>query len=320
MAGEYQARINRVVDYIENHLEDELSLEELSRVAAFSKYHFHRIFCGFTGETLFRFIQRLRLEKAATLLIADPERSITEIALSCGFSGSAPFARAFKEYFSCSASQWRREKSNISKEEGNPGKAEGAGIGYIQFQGRTLTWRMQVEKETRTVTVKELPEMTVAYIRYVGPYKGDGGLFTRLWTKLMTWAGPRNLVDPGKTQFLAIYHDNPDLTEDSKLRTSVCLSVPPDTEISGEVGKMTVPGGTYAMARFELGEKDYQQAWNWVYCDWLPQSGYLPDDRPAFEMFPQEGKASALDDDPDAASDCKKKTHTVDICIPVKPM
>ena len=62
---EYTARINRVLDYIEANIDTALSLETLAGVAHFSPFHFHRIFKAMTGETLNRFIQRIRVEKAA---------------------------------------------------------------------------------------------------------------------------------------------------------------------------------------------------------------------------------------------------------------
>jgi AraC family transcriptional regulator len=65
--NEYAARINTVIDYIERNLGKKLTLDELASVAKFSKFHFLRIFNAFNGETLFQFIQRLRLEKSALL-------------------------------------------------------------------------------------------------------------------------------------------------------------------------------------------------------------------------------------------------------------
>jgi AraC family transcriptional regulator len=63
--AEYLARIHRVTDYIERHLEERLTLERLAAVANFSPFHFHRVFTACVGESLYRFIHRLRLEKAA---------------------------------------------------------------------------------------------------------------------------------------------------------------------------------------------------------------------------------------------------------------
>ena len=85
---EYVSRINRVIDYIERNIDKELSLENLAKITNFSRFHFHRIFRAMVGETLNQFILRIRLEKAAARLIANPKKSITEIALDSGFSGS----------------------------------------------------------------------------------------------------------------------------------------------------------------------------------------------------------------------------------------
>ena len=90
---EYRARINRVIDFIESSIDRDLTLSELANVAGFSRYHFHRIFGGMVGETLYGFIQRLRLEKAAMKLIQNPRESVTSIAMECGFTNSSAFAR-----------------------------------------------------------------------------------------------------------------------------------------------------------------------------------------------------------------------------------
>jgi AraC family transcriptional regulator len=105
--AEYLARINRVMDHVERHIAEPLSLETLARVACFSPHHFHHIFGAMTGETLGGFVQRVRTEKAASLLVSHPRRSITYIALDCGFSGPSAFARQFRETFRVSASAWR---------------------------------------------------------------------------------------------------------------------------------------------------------------------------------------------------------------------
>jgi len=71
---------------------------------------------------------------------------------------------------------------------------------------------------------------------------------------------------------------------------------------------MTIAAGKYAMAHFELDASQYQQAWNFVFGKWLPDSGYQPDDRPSFELCLNNPK------------DHPEGKHIVDICIPVKPL
>ena len=89
---DYIARINKVIDFIDENICQELTLEKLAGVANFSPYHFHRIFGAIVGETLFQFIQRNRLQRAAWRLIEKPNKSITDIAYDYGFS-SRPLPR-----------------------------------------------------------------------------------------------------------------------------------------------------------------------------------------------------------------------------------
>jgi len=310
--NQYLSGINEVLDYIEKNIARSFTLDELASQAGFSKYHFHRIFYTYAGETLFQFIQRLRLEKSATLLLNEPGKPVTDIALECGFANSSSFAKSFKKHFGISATDWRNHKycnySNLGQLKSNSGEELPASLVYIEYINNTQLWRCVMENQTRTVEVTELPETTLAYVRYVGPYKGDGQLFERLYRQLFQWAGPRNLLNFPTTKSIIVYHDNPEVTEDEKLRVSVCITVPSGTAVEGEVGKMIIPAGRYALARFELGEKDYQAAWDWVFGAWLPESGYLPDDRPSFEMY---------HNDPNTHPEDKA---VVDICIPVKPV
>jgi AraC family transcriptional regulator len=313
---EYLHRINLVLDYIDQHIDQELSLEELSNVAAFSKYHFHRIFVVLIGETLFQYIRRIRLEKACFLLLSQTDFSITEIAFKTGFSTPSGFTRSFSEYYGSSPSQWRKDQlknnkvykqdSNMNQELRNFRKDTKKNYCYdiLQLSKR----RIEMNKNEHEVVVKECPEKTVAYVRYIGPYKGDADLFAALSQKLYSWAAPRNLVKYPDTEFIIVYHDNPDITEESKLRVSVCITVPKETQVEGEIGKMVIPAGKYAYARFRLGNSGYQEAWDWVYGQWLPASGYAPDDRPCFEQY-----YNSPEESPDGMMD-------LDIVIPVKPL
>lgn len=322
LKAEYIARINRVIDYIEKHIDMNLSLEDLARVANFSRFHFHRIFGAMVGETLNHFIQRIRIEKAAVQLIHHPQKSITEIALDCGFSGSSTFARAFKESFGISASQWRaggylddskicKTDSNENQQFSNNRKAFMVTSSYIGDVTFNQIWRIKMKDNSKfeaKVEVKEMPEIHVAYLRHIGPYKGDTELFGRLIEKLMKWAGPRGLLRFPETRLLTLYYDTPEITDENKLRIDVCITVPKDTPVDGEFGKTTIRAGKYAVAHFEIGLDEYEDAWNAVYGGWLPESGFQPGDGPCYELY---------HNNPD---EHPEHQHIVDICIPVKPL
>jgi AraC family transcriptional regulator len=304
---DYIERINRVMDYIESHLHLPLTLDTLADIACFSKFHFHRIFHSVTGERLAECIQRIRIEKAASLLKNNPRDSITEIALLCGFSSSASFANAFKKHFGMSASDFRNdagkgmEQRYIYLPEENLDSLDIR----IEQSSDKLTYYIKGTDYQRQVDVVTLPVWSLAYVRFTGPYKGDSALFATLWKKLVAWAAPRGLLENPDNVYIALYHDNPEITAEENLRVSVCIGINEDMETSGEIGKMTVPGGTYAVCRFLCGEKDYSAAWGWVYGTWLPLSGFEPDDRPSFEWYPPHGEKTG-------------GKIPVDICVPVK--
>lgn len=306
--ADYQQRINRVIDYIETHLDENLTLETLSYIACFSKFHFHRIFQSVTGERLSECIQRLRIEKAAALLHGNSLMTITEIGLRCGFSSSASFANAFKRYSGKSASEFRCSRECISQRKYVCLPNEDLNSVGVQItqQEDGLTYHISGEGYQRSVDIVDLPPWYVAYIRYTGPYKGDAQLFEGLWKKLSFWAAPLGLLNKPDPVFLTLCHDDPEITMEDKLRVSVCIGVNQNTAVTGELGKMQLPGGKYAVCRFMLGHQDYPAAWGWMFGTWLPLSGFQADDRPAFERyFPQDQQAGS------------EKT-AVTICIPVK--
>lgn len=160
-------------------------------------------------------------------------------------------------------------------------------------------------KLNKSMEVKELPTKHVAYIRHMGPYQGDDKLFENLFNRLFTWAGSRGLLKGGDFETLVVYHDDPNMTDEYKLKMSVCVTIPENTKVDGEVGQMKIEGGKYAVGRFEVDATQFGEAWGWIFGQWLPESSYQPDDKPAFEMYPEEPKDGKF---------------VVDICVPVKAL
>ena len=154
------------------------------------------------------------------------------------------------------------------------------------------------------VDVKEMPEMHVAYIRHIGPYNQIGGAFG----KLMQWAGPRGLLRFPETKMLGVYHDDPGITEESKLQSSACITVPEGMPVDGEVGTMRIPGGLFAVGHVEINPDQFGEAWDKLMGEWLPESGYQPDDRPCYELYLNDPKQHP------------EGKFIVDICEPVRPM
>lgn len=304
---EYAARMNRVVDHIQAHLTDPLDLEQLAAVACFSPFHFHRLFRAWMGETLQVHVHRLRLERAAKLLSFDHRKNITEIALDCGFSSPSTFARAFKQAYGLSASEWRKRKICQTKRK----TWEAGDEALLAFSGEPGPMARQPEiPMTRfpiNVQVRRLEPATLAYIRHVGSYKGNSALFRRLFDQLFAWAGPRGLMGP-EVRYLSLFQDNPNLTPAAKQRLEVALTVPPGTAPDGPIGIKPLEGGLYAVARVRVLAHEYAEPWETLVGDWLPGSGYQPDGRPALEIY-----LNNPDTDPEGRFD-------LEICFPVRPL
>ena len=113
---EYTRRIQKVQDYIEDNIDKHLSLEELSNEAGFSKYHFSRIFQAIIQEPLAHYVNRIRMERALFLLAHRTDKNMTDIAYELGFTDSAIFSRAFKNYHGISPREYRQEYSKNCKE------------------------------------------------------------------------------------------------------------------------------------------------------------------------------------------------------------
>lgn len=308
---DYQERIRTVLEHIEAHLAEELTVERLAGVACFSEFHFHRLFTAFMGESLSAYIRRLRLERAAILLKSHRSTPVTEIALESGFSSSATFARAFRQHFGRSASQWRNLWSKTGKPKSKTGKALPSSSLYPDSATQDRAGKGEKRVELK-VEIKELEPLTMAYVRHHGGYEEEG--IHRAYEKLYKWAAPRGLFGPG-TKVLGISLDNPDVTPAEKCRYEAGLTVPPGTEPQGEVGVREIPGGRHAVIRYQGGEKGISGFYDAVYGGWLPGSGFQPADRHSYEIHHQAAEA--------AGPDGKCQTdhlHFFDLCLPVEPL
>lgn len=284
--NEHLRIIHQVQDHIERNLNKPLTVDELARVVHLSPFYFHRLFSYVTLETLHGYIKRIRLEKAAFLLRADPTRSITDIALDVGFATSSSFAKAFKLQYGVSASQYRKSPTPVET--------------HYQQTGRPPEMIAPL-----FIHIEEQPQRTIAYVRHTGSYKGNAELFRSLFGQLERWIHKHNLNTVNASAY-CLYHDQSEQTIDDKLRLSVCIDVESHVEPSGEVNIMALDGGKYAVGRFVVSPQDYQGAWNYMLFQWLPESSYLFDDRLPYERYsrnvttPAHGKL------------------VVDVCIPVK--
>ena len=297
----YEERINRALDYITKHLDGDLSLNKLAQVSYFSPFHFHRIFLGITGETVNRFVRRVRLERAAQLMKAAPGRRITDIALEVGFAGLAEFSRAFKAHFGINASSWDRqsplEKSKICKA---PGDLILYPLEELERQKNANGWRVRIGK---------LDSCRYAYVRIYDAF-GNERLMDG-YKSLVNWLAKRQTA-LDDVILIGMSQDDPTITPAEKYRYDLGVAFPTSAEDQGIVGEILKVRGrsgrslllptraeceshgltlrdfdaeTVAVLHCVGDVSAVSYAWQYLFRIWLPASGYQPANMPAFEFF-----------------------------------
>src|SRR6201991_4653120 len=169
----YQARMQRVLDHIDRHLDGDLDLETVSGVAAFSKFHFHRQFTATFGLSVHRYVQLARMKRASHQLAYMDTQSVTDIAMDAGYDAPDAFTRAFRQRFGQSPSSFRK----------SPDWAPWlAAFGPLNNPRSKL---MQIIYEPHDVTIREVPPTPVAILEHRGDRATLGDTIARFiaWRK-----------------------------------------------------------------------------------------------------------------------------------------
>ncbi|UTW05136.1 AraC family transcriptional regulator [Amphritea atlantica] len=260
-----QARINDVLHCIHRDLSAPLTGAGLARVAAYSEQHFHRLFQQVTGESLHRYIRRVRLEHAANLLMFEPLTPVRDIALKCGYNSLASFTRVFSEQFEISPGRWRhQERSQHIPYMSDPEVAAGAErIAPLPLPQPDLI---------------ELEDQPVVYIRHQGYNRS----IRSAWQILQAWAAAEQR--PFVAQ-IGLHHSNPAWTPLERCRYVACLGVDSPVPRRGVVNAMVIPGGLHARFRFSGQYGDLLPWITRLQNEWLAGSGLKTGATPAFAKY-----------------------------------
>lgn len=300
---EYRRRICTAMNYISNNLQTQLTLDEIAQVAHFSKFHFHRLFNSMVGETVGGFSKRLRIESAARTLIHDPAIDITRLSQNFCFSSSQNFARSFKQHFGSTPSEFKKENSNQRHMISNPGHSSENPSAY---DVNTVIWEdsspgMLNEYD---VSIEQTDNIDVAYTRRIGAYGFEG--CSQAYDKLIPWAISRGLITTEK--IIGVIWDNSNVTAHENCRYDACITIPAGFVNSGGMALQTLAKGTYAIFNMTIINNDFDTPWKNIMGDWLPKSGYVPDDSPCYEIVMQSGH-----DDPQGK-------WLIAMYVPIKPL
>lgn len=263
---EYHRCVNQVVEYINNHLGEEIDLGMLADISHFSPYHFHRIMKAFLGEPLGMFIVRTRVETAARLLRYST-MSVSDIAYRIGYASPSSLSKVFRQFYGISPNEYRNNKKHVIMKpiEMNP--------------------KLDVSVEERKETSKQL-----IYIRLTGAYSELD--FCKAWERLYAYV-QQEKIPAGSMDHICVYHDDPKVTEADKLRTDVCLAVPGAVEPKGEIGVKEIPGGKYLVFRYKGPYSNLCAVYDTIFGHWIPEKGYAVGDKPAYELYVNDPRVTA---------------------------
>lgn len=271
---DYIGRINRAIDHVMGHLAEPLKLEDVARAAAFSPFHFHRIFRSLMGETLASFVKRVRLERAVYLLSHRKDAKLTAIALACGFSSSSDFSRSFRAHFGVPPSAFDVERFRSSR------RARIWDLSAPEKRHRLERLPAGENPDGFVARVRSLLARRVAYVRVPRPYEGD--TVPRAAARLVAWAEARGLADG---QWLGCQWDDPEIVPLDQCRYDVGLEVPPRTAADLEVSVTDFAPMTIAELEIAGGIDLELRALDWLFTTWLPTSGWAPAHQPMFEAW-----------------------------------
>ena len=296
---EHIKRIRKVLNFIEENLDNELSLENLAEIGNYSPFHFHRIFRGIIGETLQEYINRNRMEKSAMLLSHQKQKSIEDIFSEVGFKSNSTFSKTFKKYFGVSPSVFRKntpEKfSKILPMNSNNGQKE---VVFQQYLYNINQMKNFMETNAK-IEVKELPEMNLSSVLSIGVQNIDNA-----YNKLISWGISKNLFPRENVKMISVYHDSFKVTAPNKVRIHACMLLDEPIKTDGEIFPETLPKGRHIVGSYFIGIHEFEKAWQSLFL-WMNENGYQYKRTFPFEIYHNNFKEHP------------EKKCRVDFCIPI---
>ena len=259
----YQKQLQSVIDFIGQHLDEEISLEQLSRISCLSKFHFHRLFTAFMGLSLQQYIKWLRLKRAAHQLIVNQDQPIINIAINAGFESQEAFSRAFKKACGLTPGQYRR------------------GLSWSHWEQPPYCLPKEGKNDMK-VEIKNIDKIRLAVVEH----RGDPKRMGESVNKLITWAKAQSVnLKPKPGEAFGFAYDDPKVTPASEFRFDLAIKIPENLKLEGDVIEKYLPAGRYAVAMHKGSRDNIGNTIYPLYREWLPSSGEELGDLPCIFCY-----------------------------------
>lgn len=260
----YQQRLLNVIDYMYNNTEKSLDVNTLADRACMSVYHFHRIYREFTGEPINATVRRMRLAKASVMLLHS-RMSQADIAEKVNYGSVEAFNRAFKKHYGVTPNAFRNSHKQPP-------------INHTTFYPSTSREYQLMYKVEQSNT----SELTLIGLPHSGDYMQIGNAFE----KLGVIAKSNDLLNDN-TRFIGIYYDDPKSVSQTELRAMACISAPEimQDDLDPQLQILTLPASKCVSLLFKGDYAELEQPYDWLFGEWIPQSGVELADFPPFEEY-----------------------------------
>ncbi len=272
--------INQAIDYILQHIEEELTLGEVAGHCHFSKFYFSRLFKEQTGESVYGFIKRVKLEQSAFRLKTEQKRRITEIGADYGYS-SSNYSSAFRQHYRMAPVDFRRQSYSSS-------------MAHPFFHHEN--WKVEsFEACDSKISLKYIPDYFVIYERRFGSYENlcrDWDGFIEKYREFIT----------EETLLFERTYDDPAVTSYGHCLYDICMSVQENCPLKNTA---KIQGGKCIVYHFKGHAKHIYAAYQTIFLVWLPRVSYeLDAAKSLFDIYHEV--------------DSETKYMEMDICVPVK--
>jgi len=271
--------IKQSIDYIMQHLDEEISIDDVADYCHFSKYHFSRVFKAETGESIYAFIKRLKMEYSAVRLKIEKDKSITDVGFDYGYSPSN-YSSAFKKHHVISPSEFRKAMNTTCVlHPYYPDK-------HARFQS--------FEEYEKQIVIEEMEEFEVISERYIGNYIELGKNWSDFIDKYKDYFKEDTLL-------IERSYNDPSITSADQCVYDICMTVDKNDSIDHVT---SIQGHKYAVYRYDGLIQDIFGAFLGIFNIWLPNSRYEMNERYCLGIY--------------RTLDIEKMQVVMDLCIPIK--
>src|SRR3981081_884777 len=277
----YQARMRRVLNYIDQHLDSDLNLETVSRVAAFSKFHFHRQFTSTFQLRVDGYVQLCRMKRASHRLPYRDPQSVPDIAMDAGYDAPDAFARAFRQRFGQSPSSFRKSP------DWEPWLAAFGPLDSVRSRlVKTFT--------NDDFTIRDVAPTPVAIMEH----RGDPATLGATIQRFIAWRRAAGL-HPKTSPTFNVWRSERRPASPADYSVDLCVGTDKPIEANGEQIKAgEIPGGRCAVLRVVGNTDNLEPAALYLYRGWLPASGEEARDFPIYcqrlSFFPEVQEHEAV--------------------------